>query len=619
MLRQLRQRAGVDAEDFVWRLRWRGHEIIRARVAKYGIDCDLQSGHLHAALTAAHMLELQAALAQAQRRGLQDDVTLLDAAGVRQHLATDRYVGALKNLRNFHLHPLNLCIGEAAAAAGLGALLFEHSAVTDIVHGPRPTVVTAEGRVSARQVLLAGDVYHRLERRRLSGLIFPAMGGIVATRPLGALSRELNPHHLAVYDCRFVLDYYRPTADGRLLFGGGANYSGRESRDVAAELRPAIELTFPQLRGVAIDFQWTCAMGIVINRIPQLGRLSDTVWYCQGYSGHGIATSHIMGEILAEALTGTLARFDTFASFRHIRVPFGDLLGNPLLAAGMWYTDCANGCADAAQSGRFSTERLGAQRQHRTGELRRVRHDVGDALAHQGAVDAHRCRYLGAAAVIHQAIQFHQPYERPPLGRAFRVLRFLRQDFVQGANGTLGGRQLRHARARIVRQPAIDTHVGAAGGQGRDQALGRGDVGEEVRFKGRAQRVGGTVQDAHRSIHGRGAQRGDDAQRCAEPCNEVVAQLRRLRVGAHIALQGGQPSCGRVRRGERGELLRLRDTATTRYPAASSCRTTRPPTCPVAPSTHTGPAGASVADAPCTAAMAAAAAPRAMNCRRETG
>jgi glycine/D-amino acid oxidase-like deaminating enzyme len=168
-------------------------------------------------------------------------------------------------------------------------------------------------------------------------MIFPAMGGIVTTAPLGELAKQINPQDLAVYDCRFVLDFYRLTADGRLLFGGGCNYSGRDSRDIAAELRPAIERTFPALKGVPIDFQWSCAMGIVVNRIPQLGKLSDNVWYCQGYSGHGIATSHIMGEVMANALTGSLEKFDTFAACSHIKVPLGDVLGNPMLAVGMWY------------------------------------------------------------------------------------------------------------------------------------------------------------------------------------------------------------------------------------------------------------------------------------------
>lgn len=337
MHKQMSKTLGKEVDDFIWNLRWRGHEIIKERVARYGIQCDLKHGHLHAAMKPVHMDELRASHDEAVRRGMGDEVTLLDARGVREHLQSDLYCGAIKNTRNMHLHPLNLCIGEAKAAANMGALIYENSEVLEIIHGDRPAVVTAHGRIDARQVLLAGDVYHKLERKQLKGMIFPAMGGIVTTRPLGDLAREINPQDLAVYDCRFVLDYYRMTADGRLLFGGGANYSGRDSRDIAGELRPCIERTFPALKGVEIEFQWSCAMGIVMNRIPQLGKLSDNVWYCQGYSGHGVATTHIMGEIMANAMTGTLEKFDTFAACKHIKVPMGDVFGNPMLAVGMWY------------------------------------------------------------------------------------------------------------------------------------------------------------------------------------------------------------------------------------------------------------------------------------------
>ena len=337
MRAQMRSRLGAEVDDFIWHLRWRGHQIIEQRVNKYAIACDLKHGHLHAAMKPSHLTELRAFHDEAQRRGMGDQVSLLDQAGVRQHLGSELYLGALKNTRNLHLHPLNLCLGEARAAHSLGALIYENTEVLQIVHGERPAVVTALGRIDARHVLLAGDVYHKLEPKQLKGKIFPAMGGIVTTAPLGELAQQINPHDLAVYDCRFVLDYYRLTGDGRLLFGGGANYSGRDSRDIAAELRPCIERTFPALKGVDIEFQWSCAMGIVMNRIPQLGKLSDNVWYCQGYSGHGIATSHIMGEIMAEALTGTLAKFDTFAGCKHIKVPLGDVFGNPMLAVGMWY------------------------------------------------------------------------------------------------------------------------------------------------------------------------------------------------------------------------------------------------------------------------------------------
>ena len=337
MRKQMRETLGSAVEDFIWDLRWRGHRIIKQRVEKYAIACDLKHGHLHAAMKPSHMDELKASVDEAHAHGMADEVTLLDAAGVRAKLGSALYCGAIHNTRNMHLHPLNLCLGEARAAASHGALIFEDSPVLEIVHGAKPALITAHGSVHAKQILLAGDVYHKLEKRKLGGMIFPAMGGIVTTAPLGELAKTLNPEDLAVYDCRFVLDYYRMTADGRLLFGGGANYSGRDSRDIAAELRPCIERTFPQLKGVAIDYQWSCAMGIVMNRIPQLGKLSDNVWYCQGYSGHGVATSHIMGEIMAEAMCGQLERFDTFAACKHIKVPLGDVFGNPMLAAGMWY------------------------------------------------------------------------------------------------------------------------------------------------------------------------------------------------------------------------------------------------------------------------------------------
>ena len=241
----------------------------------------------------------------------------------------------------FSAHGVSGNIGFALAplfAVSLGALIFENSPVVEIIHNDTPVVVTEHGRITANSVILAGNAYHKLERGKLGGMIFPASGGIVTTKPLGAeLAASLNPHDLAVYDCRFVLDYYRMTADKRLLFGGGTNYSGRDSRDIAGELRPAIEHTFPQLKGVEIEFQWSGMMGIVINRIPQLGKLSKNVWYAQGYSGHGVATTHIVGEIMANAVSGSMEKFDTFAGVSHIRLPVGAWLGNQMMAVGMWY------------------------------------------------------------------------------------------------------------------------------------------------------------------------------------------------------------------------------------------------------------------------------------------
>ena len=343
MRKQMRKKLGKDVDDFIWNLRFRGHDIIKGRVEKYGIDCDLKFGHLHAAYKPSHMKELRDNYEEAITRGMGEQVQLLSKDEMPEYLESPIYHGALYNKKNMHLHSLNLCLGEARAAESLGALIFENSPVINFDHGNNsagvpPKVITEKGTVTANTVMLAGNAYHRLERLKMSGKIFPAAGGIVATEQLSdEVVNAINPKDLAVYDCRFVLDYYRLTADNRLLFGGGANYSGRPSRDIEAELRPAIERTFPRLKGVKIDFQWSGMMGIVMNRIPQLGKLSENVFYAQGYSGHGIATSHIISEIMANAITGHMEDYDTFAQCKHIRIPGSEWVGNQMLAVGMWY------------------------------------------------------------------------------------------------------------------------------------------------------------------------------------------------------------------------------------------------------------------------------------------
>lgn len=338
MVKQLRQHIGSEAENFVWNLRWRGHDIIKKRVEKYGIECDLKHGHLQTAYKPGHLSELQATYKEGVDRGMGDELQMISKADIPQYLESPIYHGGLLNKRNMHLHSLNLCLGEARAAESLGVQFFEHSAVIDIVDGPQTLVKTEHGVLKAKSVLLAGNAYHRLARPKMRGMIFPASLGNLTTVPLGdEVAAAINPHDLAVYDCRFVLDYYRLTADKRLMFGGGTNYSGRDSNSVSNELRPALEKTFPRLKGVEIEYEWTGMAGIVMNRIPQLGKISNNVFYCQGYSGHGVATSHIMAEIMAKAIGGQMNEFELFSNMKHVRIPLNEWFGNQALAMGMLY------------------------------------------------------------------------------------------------------------------------------------------------------------------------------------------------------------------------------------------------------------------------------------------
>ena len=338
ILKQLQQLIGNDAIEMVQMLRWHGHDIIATRIERYGINCDMRRGHLHTAYTSADIPDLQAALRDAQDAGLGDKVEWLNKDQVQGKLATKLYYGGVLNRHNMHLHSLNLCLGEARSAHSLGASIHEYSPVVSIEYANTPVVHTETGRVTANAVVLAGNAYHQLAQHKLKGLLFPAILGNLTTAPLGQeLAHQINPENLAVYDSRTVLDYYRLTADTRLMFGGGTNYSGRDINDVASTLRPALEKTFPDLVGIDIEFAWTGTAGIVINRIPALGRVSDNVYYAQGYSGHGIASSHIMAEIMADAIFGTLTQFDLFSQLKHIRLPVGPRTGSALVALGMAY------------------------------------------------------------------------------------------------------------------------------------------------------------------------------------------------------------------------------------------------------------------------------------------
>lgn len=335
---RLRRHWRGERDDFMFELGYRGHQLIAERIDRYAIDCDFKRGYADVAIRPRQVRELEQRRDELEQRGLAADLRLLDAEEVHALLGTRSYIGGLVNNRNGHLHPLNLCLGEARAAAGLGVQIHEHSQVLDIQHGTRARVRCTDGSVTADFVVLAGNAYHRLEQRKLGGLLFPAGSYMVATEPLSeAESAEVNALDLAVCDMNHVLDYFRLSADRRMLFGGRCNYSGREPADIAAAILPRLHRIYPQLRDKRIDYAWGGMMGIVVNRVPLLGRLAPNVLYCTGYSGHGVNMTHACGEAMADAVAGTLETFDFFAGVPHRAIPFGQWFGAQAVAAGMLY------------------------------------------------------------------------------------------------------------------------------------------------------------------------------------------------------------------------------------------------------------------------------------------
>ena len=328
---------GKDVEDVFRELRWAGHDIIRERVQTYGIQCDLKFGYLDVAIKQRHVRDLEADYARLEKDEFPHEFKLLSADETRETIGTKAYIGALLNMANGHLHPLKLCVGEARAAVSLGTTIYEQSPVINIEKGDKPRVITQQGSVSADFVVIAGNAYHDLERK-LRGVMFPVNSFIIATEPLSAeMVESVNPHDLAVCDPNFVLEYFRLSADKRLLFGGRCNYFGSDPNVIRKNMHPRMLKIYPQLADIGIDFAWGGTIGVPVKRVPLLGRISPTVLYCQGYSGHGVNVTHLAGHILADAVAGTLERFDLFANVKPLIVPGAYWFTKPMVSLGMVY------------------------------------------------------------------------------------------------------------------------------------------------------------------------------------------------------------------------------------------------------------------------------------------
>jgi len=337
-LEKIQKKRGASAEKMLWDLKWRGNDIIYDRVKKYGIQCDLKSGFLEVATKPSQTNYFEEFVEERERHNHPHKYEIWDREETCDRLGTDAFHGGFICYRDGHLHPLNLCIGEARTAHNLGVQIFEQSPVTRIEHGDRPRVRTANGHVEADAVVLAGNAYSLMEPKHLSNLVFPAGSYIIGTEPLSEdVVNEINPRDVAVCDLNEVVDYYRLSADKRLLYGGACNYSGRDPASIKSFILPRMLKVYPQLRDVRIDFEWGGKIGIVLNRIPAVGRINKNVYYCQGYSGHGVTATHVMGEVMADAVGGTMERYDLFADMGHFRLPGSQWIGNQIIALGMLF------------------------------------------------------------------------------------------------------------------------------------------------------------------------------------------------------------------------------------------------------------------------------------------
>lgn len=337
---ELEALVGREHACSLWTLAEEAKAAVRDRIARHRIACDLKPGVMTVAHKPALSDDLKAHVDHLARNYGYEQAIALSAEQVRERLGSTRYHGGMLDMGAGHLHPLNYALGLAQAAVDAGVILHEATPATLLNGGSEPAVHTATGVVRCRFVVVACNAYLGRLEPRLMGAIMPINNFVVATAPLDeAAARALIRDDVAAADTKFVVNYFRLSADRRLLFGGGETYSRRFPRDIPAFVRPHLLKVFPQLADTRLDYGWGGAVAVTMNRMPSFGRMDGNVFYAQGFSGHGVALTTLAGALIAEAAAGTMERFDVLATVPQPRFPGGALLRWPALVAGMlWYS-----------------------------------------------------------------------------------------------------------------------------------------------------------------------------------------------------------------------------------------------------------------------------------------
>ncbi len=331
---ELESEFGRDRADALFDLCWRNNRV-KARIEKHDIDCDLKAGHVEAAWTPKDFGAMRReADYLANRFGYRTDV--VTKADMAQHIASPLYHGGIHDPQGGHFHPLNYAIGLAQAAEAAGVRIWERERAHRITDNPEgPGVMTDRAHIGARFVIDATDSWIGHVEPDLGRYTVPIMNYNIATAPL-VNADDLLPSDAAVADSRFVLNYFRLSADKRLIFGGGERYSQTPPRDIAAFVRPFLAAVFPQIASAPIDYGWGGAVAVTMNRLPHIGRRGN-MFFAHGFSGHGALVTTLAGELIAEAMVGSAERFDVLACLPSKPFPGGKWLRRPLATLGLLY------------------------------------------------------------------------------------------------------------------------------------------------------------------------------------------------------------------------------------------------------------------------------------------
>ena len=325
---------GRERAHQLWDIGAEAKALVRSLIQSHRMPVTFYPGIAHPCRTEAEVRHSRDNASLLARDYDYTDIVPLSRAEMAGLIGSDTYLGGDIDRGAGHIHPLNYAIGIANAALAAGATIHELSEVTRVDHGPEITLHTAQGRLTARHLILACNGYLGALEPRIAARVMPINSYIIATEPL---DKPLIAEPVAVTDTKFVNNYWRMSEDGRLLFGGAETY-GYRFPDVASIVRKPLLKVYPQLEDTSIDFAWGGTLAITVNRLPCFARPAPNIWSASGYSGYGVAMASMAGKILAEAVAGQAGHFDVMAGLPQTQFPGGTKLRAPLLVLAMtWY------------------------------------------------------------------------------------------------------------------------------------------------------------------------------------------------------------------------------------------------------------------------------------------
>ena len=334
----LERLVGDDDAAKLWELAEDAKALVKSLIAKHKIDCDLKPGVAVLGLSDSERQKLHDHAAHLSNRYGYNQIELLHEGAGHALCPSPAYRGGYLDMGAAHLHPLNYALGLAQAAAQAGVRIYESSEVTGIGQSSPASVQTALGKVTADHVILACNGYLGGLNSKVAARVMPINNFIAATEPLGSDAARVLTRDVAVADTKFVVNYFRLSADNRLLFGGGESYGYRFPSDIAAKVRKPMQEIFPHLRDAKIDYAWGGTLAITLRRMPYFARVAPNILSASGYSGHGVGTATHAGQLIALAIQGQNDGFDTMARVPALPFPGGPALRSPLLVLAMtWY------------------------------------------------------------------------------------------------------------------------------------------------------------------------------------------------------------------------------------------------------------------------------------------